>query len=1724
MPATTPRAIASGLALVLLPLAVQADPAAAVPPKSPPAVQADPAPAVPPKSPPASAPDEASARLTARLKGQRVEVESARTESTTTYANPDGSMTVDSFAGPIRFRDDGGWAPVDIRLARTPTGRIATRGHGRALTLGTGRGDLITVGEGDSQVTMGWKGALPAPRLDGETATYPEVLPGADLVVSATRTGAEQFLLLKSRPAAPLTYTLSLRAPGMKARQSADGGVELVDRKGRRAVTIPAPVMWDARVDPGSGDHLHRAPVAMRLSGQDLVLTPDRAFLDDPATRYPVTVDPSLNLGQVFDTFVQEGYGTDQSGATELKIGNNGSGQVARSFITWKTPGIAGKKIVSASLKLWNFHSWSCNARAWEVWTANRASTSSRWPGPALAARYATSSETKGWGSGCADGWVSANVTSLVQHWADKGWAESGMGLKAADESDEYAWKRFRSGNASSGVPYISVTYNSYPSTPVSTWISPFSDYAGTRWTNTLTPQLRAHVRDPDGGNVRGLFDVYNGTALVVDNLYGGYVASNGHSAATMPAGKLANGRTYTIRSWANDGSLSSKAYQSATFSVDTAKPPAPKVSSTDYPADGGWHGDAGRPGVFTLTPASTDTGWVSYRLGDGPVTKVLTTGAAVSVKLTPPATGPHTLTVSTLDKAGNASPATAYTFNVGTGAAVATLTSPSDGLRTTGKVELAVSGTGFTQATFQYRRAETDAWTDIPAGSVLGADGKPLTAWPVPAPGKLSGLVWTMDAQLGDAAVQVRAVVSGSAAETAPATVVSDRWASRAATAQVGPGRVNLLTGDYRLEAGEGGPFGLTLTRTAGSRGRSGPIAPFGQEWSAGIASLRETSPSSVEVIREDRTPVHFTRTAGGWKPEPGAEDLTLTGSYTLTDSLGRATAFTKQGALYLPADGTYETVGDQVRLLSIGEDGRRLDLAYGADGCVSTLSFQGTAIAQYAYDAAGRLAEVWDPRISPALKTAYRYDAAGRVTSITPPGELPWTPAYDGEGRLLAVGRATLRPGTADQVAGQATTTIGYGVPLSKAAGGPADVTAAHVAAWGQAAAPVTGTAVLPPGQQPGSWTRATVTYLDGAGRAVNTLTPGGHLAAADYDRFGHRVRQLSAGNRELSQRPDTDYRLGELGISGHSPVERAELLSTRSVYDPSGRRKLEELDPVHIVNLEADVDDLPAGFAIGARTHTVIGYDEGRPPGAAARELPTTVRKGARIVGREARPDADVRTTATVYDWATGLPVRTVHDPEGLAVTRTVDRPVLFTADGAGECGGRPTWAGLPCRDGGKTFTYTAFGEPDTVTEGGTVTAIERDPAGRPVRIGTQELGYDQASGRIVERRQAGAKVTTAYDRLGRAIAHTDAEGALTRTEYDDLDRPAKVTDSAPSTTVYAYDHAAEPRGLLTSLTDSVAGTFTAGYDAEGRLVAGGLPGGLRVDNLYDEVGQAFARVHTREGTEGPVMIDQVGLSVHGQRLLHLRTDEMADRTFGYDRAGRLTSALEIAFPVCTLRRYSYDGADNRTRLAVQSSEEECPQPDDAAATITTYSYADGRLTGDGYDYDAAGRTTSLPGGRKVEYSADGAPYRQTVGDRTLTWARDPMGRVRSETTAAGVTVHHYGSEGESPSWLADGGEIVRTVRGIGGGLAALTSATGAVRVQLATLHGDVGTELDLDSGAATVLGFDEYGVASSPRRYGWLGTRLHAATLDGTLLIGDRLYDPALGRFLQRPYPA
>ncbi|GAB2958403.1 hypothetical protein GCM10023080_017710 [Streptomyces pseudoechinosporeus] len=153
------------------------------------------------------------------------------------------------------------------------------------------------------------------------------------------------------------------------------------------------------------------------------------------------------------------------------------------------------------------------------------------------------------------------------------------------------------------------------------------------------------------------------------------------------------------------------------------------------------------------------------------------------------------------------------------------------------------------------------------------------------------------------------------------------------------------------------------------------------------------------------------------------------------------------------------------------------------------------------------------------------------------------------------------------------------------------------------------------------------------------------------------------------------------------------------------------------------------------------------------------------------------------------------------------------------------------------------------------------------------------------------------------------------------------------------------------------------------------------------------------------------------------------------------------------------------------------------------------------------------------------------RQTIGTTRQTWDLDAAQRLATSTTETQDTggtwsqTSHYGDDGDSPSWMAQdlGGVIARNVQGLTGNMEATTFATGDTVLQLTNIHGDVSVQLPVDiTQNPVVLRADEYGntaPGSPTTRYGWLGGKQRSSdTLTGAILMGVRLYDPTLGRFL------
>lgn len=448
------RAVAVVLAAVLLVSGVDAAVAAPSPTPAAAAAAAPAAPGTPPKTA-TEAQDATSALALARLSKQRIEIVAERSETATTWANPDGTFTTQMHAAPVRFRDgQGQWRDVDLALgAAASDGSVRPRGHARGLRLGgrsaASESEAVSVEEGPGRgVTLAWPGGLPAPEVSGAEAIYRDVQPGVDLRVQSRRSGFEQFLTLRSRPVGPVSWTLPVKTRGLSVRADADGGISFLDAKAVVVSRILPAQAWDAVVDPNSDEPVNTSPVALSVQAKGagralLTVTPDAAWLADPARVFPVTVDPtyaSTTVNTSFDTFVQSGFVSDQSASTELRAGTYDGTTVARSYLNFPLQGaLHGKKVISGSLSLYEVHSWSCSAREVRVYNAAPASTATRWTSqPTVWSLYGTLNVAKGYSTSCNDGWIDIPITSLLQYWSGVTAATGGILVRAASETDVY--------------------------------------------------------------------------------------------------------------------------------------------------------------------------------------------------------------------------------------------------------------------------------------------------------------------------------------------------------------------------------------------------------------------------------------------------------------------------------------------------------------------------------------------------------------------------------------------------------------------------------------------------------------------------------------------------------------------------------------------------------------------------------------------------------------------------------------------------------------------------------------------------------------------------------------------------------------------------------------------------------------------------------------------------------------------------------------------------------------------------------------------------------------------------------------------------------------------------------------------------------------------------------------------------------------------------------------
>ncbi|MFE3579975.1 FG-GAP-like repeat-containing protein [Streptomyces vinaceus] len=304
------------------------------------------------KEPLSEAAAEAKAKGEAKKTGKPVEIPSKRTETDDIWANPDGTLTANHALVPVRVYRGGKLVDADSSLAKQSDGRIVPKATAVGLSFsGGGKGPLVTMRKEGRDVSLTWPKPLPAPKLEGNSATYPNVLDGVDLRVVADVNGFSHQIVVKTRKAAEnpalATIDFGLEGRGVTLRKEANGELRAVDPAGKALFSSAKPQMWDSGAEkaptpevtagttaptPTAPAHKAAAPntsglqaaraaeapaesapapsmppvpavdgisngskeadLGVDLKGSKLTLTPDRKLLSAAETTYPVVIDP----------------------------------------------------------------------------------------------------------------------------------------------------------------------------------------------------------------------------------------------------------------------------------------------------------------------------------------------------------------------------------------------------------------------------------------------------------------------------------------------------------------------------------------------------------------------------------------------------------------------------------------------------------------------------------------------------------------------------------------------------------------------------------------------------------------------------------------------------------------------------------------------------------------------------------------------------------------------------------------------------------------------------------------------------------------------------------------------------------------------------------------------------------------------------------------------------------------------------------------------------------------------------------------------------------------------------------------------------------------------------------------------------------------------------------------------------------------------------------------
>lgn len=509
--------------------------------------------------------------------------------------------------------------------------------------------------------------------------------------------------------------------------------------------------------------------------------------------------------------------------------------------------------------------------------------------------------------------------------------------------------------------------------------------------------------------------------------------------------------------------------------------------------------------------------------------------------------------------------------------------------------------------------------------------------------------------------------------------------------------------------------------------------------------------------------------------------------------------------------------------------------------------------------------------------------------------------------------------------------------------------------------------------------------------------------------------------------------------------------------------------------------------------------------------------------KMVLRPAASDGTARSDETVYD-STGRPVATrigtepwtcvTYDTRGRVLTRAV-----------------PAFGGAPART--VSYDWAVGGSDSVLGDGSPLAVVISDAAG---------------------------SVATEFDLFGRPVSAIDVWGSETATTYD---RAGRVigTDTSAGGATWNLTSSYASTGLLDVVSLDGKPIADPSYDPAGRLStvlypagSGNAGNGTSLDGVeYDHFGRLAGLTWKAPG--GTLITSDEQVFDRSGRVIDQAIDGVdatpTGPSFSYDAAGRLTTAVLVdrnsttGLPTGTTTTHGYgfaqSGGCGLAHSAGRNTNRSSLTINGVQTAAYCYDNAD-RLTGtsqpgytDAISYDAHGNVVQIAGEQR-EYDGSDRHRGTTKGSTTVSYVRDALERV-VERRVNGVTSQRYvygDHESDSPSAVIDGvGLLITRTISLIGGVTYTDSGPGtsqswfyaSVQGHIAAVAGGNGSKV------GPTRTYDPFGNATTAPvdslngkfDWGWLGAHHrpleHESGLRPTIEMGERQYDPALGRFLE-----